>query len=394
MTSRSWALPVVLTLMAGAPLVAEPLLMAGPLFLAPEKAAIDAFFVKLAGKTGFMPGFQVVVARADTVLYELSWGKNTLVDTTNLTVAYTPSTTFNVGSVTKPITATLLAKLQEDGKLKLDDLVQKYIPEYPFDDVSLVELMTHTAGYDPTASNMVVGSWPQTKRLLPAYLKKIYSLAEHHFPVMTDSRYFSAGYTILMDVLQRVTGQTIEDYAQKVLFGPVGMTNTTFEQTKADRKNSVLPMTFADGKATPWTQLAATPPTGDSGLVSNAYDLAQFGQLLLNKGMAGGQRVLAEATVDLLLTECTDMAFFKTPAFMIKAVEGNAQYGFLPVKASPSALGHPGFSGTFLWLDPETGITASLVSASTNVGEAWMKGPRNVMQLFSDKMEELSHGNP
>ena len=83
------------------------------------------------------------------------------------------NTQFNVGSVTKPVTASLVVKLAEQGRLTLEDPVKRYIPEFRFENVTLMHLMTHTAGYDPAIDSDLLWLWHVTPAGMDKYLEKI-----------------------------------------------------------------------------------------------------------------------------------------------------------------------------------------------------------------------------
>ena len=273
----------------------------------------------------------------------------------------TPTTRFNVGSVTKPVTGALIFKLVEEGRLTLDDKVIAHIPEFAYDDVTLLHLMTHTSGYDSTQA----APWPTQPDQVPDYFAKIYALKPRQHKLDEVCSYWTVGYSILMDVIQRVTGESIETYAQRVLFKPLGMKATNYDINCIPADDLILPY---DGKIL-LKSLRNAPPTGDSGLLTTAEDLVRFGQAVLTGKNAHGKRIFTPETVDRMLTECTKDRFKRTPLFFYHG--SNKMESCFGKTASSHAVGHPGFSGCYLFLVPEQSNVMALTSNGMRYHDVW-----------------------
>lgn len=332
----------------------------------------------------FYSGIAIAVADSDTLLYEFYAGKSIVSDTEEA-VNYDREKVFNIGSITKPITASLIMKLQEKGKLNINDKVQEYLPRYKFDDVTILNLMTHTAGYDSTKVGVV---WPGSKMEYSNYLNSVYNLPKA-FSVNENSLYFTNGYSLLLEIIEKQSQMSIEEYAGKILFEPLNMSFTHYDVAKADAKNFVLPYATnsSTGKQTFEKYLRFTPPTGDSGLISNAIDLIKFGRVILNDGIFDGKTIFEKETVEKMITESTDAKFDLTPVFMANTKKPSR--GFFSTKNSSSTVGHPGFSGGAFWIDKENNITAVIITNSTKMGTQWMQFGNNKMKKISDAI--LNH---
>ena len=273
----------------------------------------------------------------------------------------TPTTRFNVGSVTKPVTGALIFKLIEERRLTLEDKVVAHIPEFAYDDVTLLHLMTHTSGYD---SKQGV-PWSNRPEELPDYFAKIYALKPRPHKLDEVCSYWTVGYSILMDVIQRVTGESIEVYAQRVLFKPLEMTASHYDIKRVPADALILPY---DGKAL-LEALRNAPPTGDSGLLTTADDLVRFGRAVLTGKNTHGKRIFEPKTVECMLTECTKARFNRTPLFFYHG--SNKMESCFGQTASPHAVGHPGFSGCYLFLDPDQSNVAALTSNGMRYHDVW-----------------------
>jgi CubicO group peptidase (beta-lactamase class C family) len=276
-------------------------------------------------------------------------------------VAVDENTLFNVGSVTKPVTASLIVKLAEQGRLTLEDPVKKYVPEYPFDTITLLHLMTHTAGYDPSIDRDP--HWKITPAGIGDFLKKIYSIDTLLYEPGSVSAYCTQYYTILMDIIQRVTGKGIEEFARETLFGPLGMERTTFDTRKLKDEELALPWKRLDEERFDYTR--HNPPTGDSGLYATALELVKFAGLFLNEGAYGANQIFSKAAVRLMMSEATDGRHMKTPVFWYKG-PGYCRSAFGDLNSS-AAVCHPGFSGTLMMIDPQYDFAMVFITNSNDL---------------------------
>jgi CubicO group peptidase (beta-lactamase class C family) len=311
-------------------------------------------------RSGLTPCATLAVMKGKRLVYSFAEGRSR--PGTDGGISIDEATRFNIGSMTKPVTASLVVRLAEMGLLTLDDPVKRHIPEYPFETVTLLHLMTHTSGC-ADEQDWGIPSWPRTATDLGRSLHQVYSLREPKYPTNTECRYFSVGYTVLMDVIQRITVRSIEEFAQETLFAPLGMHRTTYETDVLDDASLAMPWRRDDPDR--FAFMRHSPPTGDNSLYSTAWDMLRFASLFLTEGVHEGKRIFSKASMDLMRREVTGERFSRTPAFWRKG-SGPFCSAFGDIN-SPSTLCHPGFSGTQLSIDPAYDIAFIFITNSNTV---------------------------
>lgn len=272
-----------------------------------------------------------------------------------------PHTRLNIGSVTKTVTATLALMLEAEGKLCLSGKVCDYLPEFRHKDITLRHLMLHTAGYANDRQTIV---WPKDQAHFAEYEKGLYA-ADPARSADEASEYFSPGYSLLMLAMERAAGESLQELAKKRLFDPLGMEDTGYD-TASLPFDKLLPPRELDGSRP--EICADQPATGDSGLWSTALDLIQFGRIYLPKEK-GGIPFLKEETRLQALSECTNGRFQRTEAFWRKGEHDN--YGFFTSNHSPMSVGHTGYSGCALVIDPQRGTVQIVLSDSQTLHSDW-----------------------
>ena len=237
--------------------------------------------------------------------------------------AMTPDTLFWIASMTKSVTGTALMMLVDEGKVKIDDPVEKYLPEFagqmvlvehdqshallrkPVHPLTVRTLLTHTGG--------LAAHTPVEPRLDLLTLREnvlVYPLIPLRFEPGARYEYSNAGINTLGRIVEVVSGLSFQDFLEQRLFGPLGMNDTTFwpdaQQIKRLAK-SYRPN--ADGTALeeiPIEQLTSpltnrgrgVSPAG--GLFSTAHDMYLLGRMILNGGSYGGRRYLSSESVALM----------------------------------------------------------------------------------------------
>ena len=208
-----------------------------------EAAALDKYFSTLSKNQRF--NGNILVAEKGKIIYEKSFGyadfKNKRLNTTD--------SKFTICSITKTFTATAILQLQDKGKLKVTDHVVKYLPEFPYPNITIVNLLTHTSGlraYDEFFDSLRIAH-PDTvftnADILPRYAKLKLPLL---FQPGDAVQYDNINFMFASLIIEKITGLSFADYITRNIFKPVGMTNTFipttsfYHWTNTERKNLSL----------------------------------------------------------------------------------------------------------------------------------------------------------
>ncbi|MEO0337648.1 MAG: serine hydrolase domain-containing protein [Bacteroidota bacterium] len=192
------------------------------------------------------PGGAVGIFKDGKIIYSNAFGMASL----EYDIPNTANTIFNIASVSKQITAYSLVLLEQQGKLSLDDEVQKHLPEVPDfgKKITLRHLMTHTSGLRNFQNILAMAGWREGESMTNDDLLRFISMQkELNFDPGAEYLYCNSGFNLATAIVERLSGQTFQDWTQENIFGPLGMTNTTYrEDLEIIHKNSA---TSYDGNA-------------------------------------------------------------------------------------------------------------------------------------------------
>ena len=307
--------------------------------------AIDAIMEK-AVADGNIPGGVVLIGHNGKVVYRKAFGSRSLEPTRE---PMTIDTIFDLASLTKCIaTTTSMMKLIEDGRVRLNDPVAAYLPEFAQNgkqDITIRELMTHYSGLAPdldlkaewqgrdTAFRMAMQQTPQ----YPPGSRFVYS----------DINFETLGF-----IVEKITGKSLNDFATQSVFMPLGMKDTRFlppaewlpriAPTQYDEHNQMLRGVVHDPTARRMGGVA-----GHAGLFSTADDLAKFAEDLLS-----GYKILSRSAVEKISTpqQPANASSQRGLGWDIDSPFASNRGELLPI----GSYGHTGFTGTSLWIDPVT----------------------------------------
>ena len=262
-------------------------------------------FLKDATDRGDVPGVVVTVVNKDGLLYNEAFGKSSTLRNTPMA----KDTIFNIASMTKAITSTAIMILADEGKLKLDDDVAKYLPKFKdpvviskFNDadatyetrpakrpITIRHLLTHTSGIGYGFSSQTVAKLTQKSGKTELDLPLLFDPGEGWA--------YGASTRVLGQVVEAISGQKLDAYLESRILRPLGMNDTAYlvPQAKYPRVVGVNARgndgTFVERPA-PATLPASVQ--GDGGLYSTASDYGLFLRMLLNDGKYGQARILSE----------------------------------------------------------------------------------------------------
>lgn len=315
-----------------------------------------------------LPGAVVLVGRQGRVVWRRAYGHRALEPKIE---AMTPDTIFDLASLTKVVaTATSVMILVERGMVRLGDPVARYIPEFAGagkKNITVEQLLVHRSGLMPDNAIEDYQQGPEKA------LENIWRLA----PVAeTGSKfiYSDVNYIVLGELVRRVSGQPLDQFAAENIFRPLGLKDTGFRPA-ANLQPRIAPTEKRGGRSLVestgekndgeehWMRGEVHDPrsyllggvAGHAGLFSTADDLAIYCQMILNGGEYQGARILSSLGV-ARMTEARPSGG--------NAVDGNARGIGWDIFTGYSAnrgdlfpvgsFGHTGFTGTGLWLDPAT----------------------------------------
>lgn len=307
------------------------------------------------------PGAVLVVGRKGKIVYRKAFGKSQRVPKPE---AMKESMIFDLASLTKPVaTATSIMILVEEGQLSLEEKVKDFLPQFspymdeegqPGEDARIWHLLTHTSGLPPYADVEVVEKLcgrPCPEDKLVGYISTLPKAA----PPGQLFQYSCLGYITLAHILKRITGMDIASFARDHIFEPLGMKRTFFVPGEKYRALCV-PTEVVDGN--PLRGVVHDPLarlqggiSGNAGLFSTADDLARFARMMLNRGRWGKRQILSPLTVE------------RMTSVWPKTLASGRGLGWdvdSPLSSSggdlfgPRSYGHTGYTGTSLWIDPET----------------------------------------
>jgi beta-N-acetylhexosaminidase len=269
------------------------------------------------------------------------------------------TTMYDIASLTKVVaTTTLVAKLAEGDfsvPLDLDAKVERYLPEWAGGPnaewrhrVTVRHLLTHTSGLPPFKEY-----W-RTSRNKQDTLTKIFAESLEYEPG-TKEVYSDLGIILMAEIIERLTGRTLDDLAKTFIFSPLGMQNTMYRPPKKiwptiapTEIDNNLRHRLVQGEVHDENAFAIGGVSGHAGLFSTAPDLAAFCQMLLNGGVYVHQRILRRATIAQFTTPQQLSGGTRTLGWAVPTEGGSSGHYF-----SAHGFGHTGFTGTSIWIDPD-----------------------------------------
>jgi len=325
-------------------------------------ARIDSI-VRVGIAEGAAPGAVVAVGRYGRLVHLRGYGT---LDYATGSPAADATSLYDLASLTKVVATTTLAMiLEEQGKLDLKRPVHLYLPEFDAPDkapITVEMLLTHSGGLEAGAPLYL------KYRGRAEYIAQINARPLKSVPG-TAAVYSDWDMVLLQAVIERITGETLDQLASDKVFRPLGMLDTQFNPDTSNTalrrriaatmvdtaRGGLLQGTVHDGNA--W---ALGGVSGHAGLFSSAHDLAAFSQFLLDGGSYNGVRILAPTTV-ARWTNRQSLLSSRALGWDTPAASSSSGHFF-----GPRSFGHTGFTGTSIWIDPERGLFVVLLMNRVN----------------------------
>lgn len=337
---------------------------------------------------GEIAGAVALVETPDRVVHFSSVGQSDLAAETPMA----KDALFWIASMSKPVTACAVLMLQDEGKLSVDDPASKYLPELAGLKTAdgkpavptLKQLLTHTSGLaEPTEPEALAA------RSLAELMPHIASKPPLFLPG-ARWQYSQAGINSLGRIVEVVSGKPLPVFLEERLFAPLGMKDTTFYPSAAQRGRLAKSYRLVNGRLEQDKVKAvydcargdARYPAANGGLYSTAADYGRFCQMLLNNGTSGGRRYLSAAAV-------TAMSARQSGDLKTGFVEGMCwglgcgvvrQPQGVTAMLSPGTFGHGGAYGTQAWIDPVKKVAYVLMVQRANFPNGDDSGLRRVFQ--------------
>lgn len=173
------------------------------------------------------PGAAVAVAKDGEIVFKKGYGSANL----EYDIPVSPKTVFHIASVSKQFTAFVITSLADEGKLSLDDDIRKYIPELPDfgKTITIRHLIHHTSGLRDQWNLLVMAGWRMDDVITKEHIFKLLEKQkELNFDPGAEYLYCNSGYTILGEIVSRVTGKSLREWTNENIFEPLGMNSTLF----------------------------------------------------------------------------------------------------------------------------------------------------------------------
>ncbi len=338
--------------------------------VSPEKAGMSSIqlaridqVMETAIKNRDFPGAVLLVGRNHYFVYKRAFGLSSWEPRPE---KMETRMMFDLASLTKPVaTATAVMILVERGDIRLWDKVSDFIPAFsPFldeegeagEDARIWHLLTHTSGLPDYIQDDKLGSDFDsfcTTADLAAYIAEL----PKESPAGENFVYSCLGYITLAHIIEQISGKNLSEFSKENIFQPLGMQNTLFLPPK-QMQSLCVPTQRLDENILrglvhdPLARLQGGI-SGNAGLFSTADDLAVFAQMMLNQGEINGTRILSPLTVQRM-TEVFPWADSTGRGLgwdldSPYSTNGGDLFG-------PQSYGHTGYTGTSIWIDPETKV--------------------------------------
>jgi uncharacterized protein YbbC (DUF1343 family)/CubicO group peptidase (beta-lactamase class C family) len=346
---------------------AEPTNVAGAAKKTYTFSKVDAAIEKSVAD-GTIPGAVLVIGHHGRVVHRAAFGSRSLEPTRE---RMTVDTIFDLASLTKCIaTTTSVMQLLQDGRVRLNDPVATYLPEFAQNgkrDITVRDLLTHYSGLAPDLD--LKAPWSGRDTAFQMAMQQRPTDPPGSRFVYSDINFETLGFLV-----EKVTGMSLADYATRHIFTPLGMHHTRFlppEQwrpriapTEFDEEGQMLRGVVHDPTARRMGGAA-----GHAGLFSTADDLARFAQALLS-----GSTILSRLSVEKMSTpqQPSNASSLRGLGWDIDSPFSSNRGELLPV----GSFGHTGFTGTSLWIDP---VTDTYIVLLTNAVHP--RGGKSVVSL-------------
>jgi len=327
-------------------------------------AALDTA-TEQAIRDGLIPGAVIIIGHDGKIVHRKAYGARALVPARETA---TLDTIYDIASLTKVVATTpAIMKLYEQGKIRIDDRVTAYLPEFQGgkSNITIRNLMTHYSGLRPDLDIDPAWSGYDTG-ISKALIDKPAGPPGEKFV------YSDINFELLGEIVRRVSGKPLDQFAREQIFEPLGMRDTTFKPA-ASLTPRIAPTEVDISTGKPWRGVVHDPTArymggvaGHAGVFSTADDVARYAQAMLDR------RFFQSATVELFTSPASppDHPILRGLGWDIDSPYSSNRGDIFPRGTS---YGHTGFTGPSVWIDP---ASKSFVVIMTN--RVHPKGGRSI----------------
>ncbi len=318
-------------------------------------SSID-FLLENAIRRGLISGGVVAVGNRKGLLYGATRGR---LYQNPQSPELTDRTLFDVASLTKVVATTpAVMKLLENGRINLLDPLTRWFPELEGsgrEEITLLNLLTHTSGIDDM---QVPASEPIKNTLIKTALQNNGKIPGDRF------RYADINFILLGELVQRVSGLSLDRFCSEYIYAPIGMADTSF-LPQTPLSTAIAPTAGSDNALTAGVVQDANARrlggvAGHAGLFSTAADLSRFAAMILNQGSYNGALLFQERTVAQMTAP-----YFYSSGRIVRGLGWDINSPYSAPRGShfsTMSFGHTGYSGSSIWIDPELDLFVILLT--------------------------------
>ena len=329
---------------------------------------------------GGYPGASVVVGRKGAAVWEKGFGKLSWSPVSPAVDA--DKTIYDIASLSKVVgTTTAIMLLYDEKKVDLDAPVFRYLPAFSGglkDNVTVRELLTHRSGLPAGRDLWRIAHSPQEARDLVLSTQLEYVPDQAYI-------YSDLGADVLGMIVEAVSGERLDRFLARRVFGPLGM-HDTFYRPADSLRYRIAPTEVTPPRGYPLqgevhdeNAYALGGIAGHAGLFSTAADLSIFAQMMLNGGTYDGVSIISEPTVSLFTHRAGFVGHRALGWDTADGDYGSGQY------LTERAYGHTGFTGTSIWIDPDREMFVILLTNRVHAAKASHPG-----KVIADVRADLS----
>jgi CubicO group peptidase (beta-lactamase class C family) len=308
------------------------------------------------------PGGVLLAAKGGNIFYHQGHGFHTY----DRNKPIRSSDIFDLASITKAVaTTSAIMKLVDQNKIKIDKPIVTYLPDFKGkkkkykkqkSKITVKDLLAHSSGLP------AFKQYYRMKKSKEVLLDSVYN-TEPVKLIGDTTIYSDVGAIMLGELVEKVSGLSLKNYTDSLVFDPLGM-NTTFFNPPKEKIHRIVPTEIdpngklIHGYVHDENAHSLGGIAGHAGLFSTAKDLAIFSQMMLNKGLYGWKRIFSQNTVELFTTR-VNIIPESSRCLGWDSPSGESSGG---IYLSDASFGHTGFTGTSLWIDPENEILVILLT--------------------------------